>query len=750
MNTRKFKLAVILSLFGLLVLNTIKSTPSSLVHAQVLPQVTATPVLPVFIYPTNGQSLDYEGSYLFKVQPIISAQGFLWGFFQNGVMVWENLRDEGRLSTNEYAITVGSLAHSKFSLGDVEVWVRASINGQWTDATAITIHLQPGPTSTPTSTATPTRTNTPTAIPTITSTPVPGSTALPLRVPVLVLAYYPRNPSNPDYLDPTETGENNRKITDMQTNIENMILEGQSIINDATRYHGYKDANAPMYLQYFTYQKFEFFTPIPRGYFLGGTAYRPNHGQILRDLNICNYVDTNGVKEVWLYGYHSAFIVPDESKMSSKYGDVSNAVPKDEYVDSQYRLPRCNNSYVLYDFNYFRGTDTNVHNRMHQIENVIFFAENMGYPVNTSNVQGSVFWDDFAVWGDRALLSGYKASCGNTHSPPNTTNGYDYTSTQYRENNCETWNPDDSKTTYVNRNCTQWGCTELGFHKWFMQNMPGYNNGIVYAGRQMRNWWEAMYDFNGFIDAGWGLYKEIPLPTSPVFEYPVDGQTLDYEGSYLLKVQPMANAQGYLWGFFQNGVMVWENWRDENSLSSNEYSIWEGGLAHSKFVVGDVQIWVRAKINEQWTDATVITIHLRPRARLLVNYATGQPGSYFNFTGTNFPVNGVTTLIVNGRVVTNTLASDSSGNLSFQFKTEQADIGYYFVTASANPTTAFSGISGNILQATNECGTCNNASTRLALDTSAPLRLQEGVFTLINLPKGIAFTNLLYLPVVAR
>jgi len=80
---------------------------------------------------------------LFKVKAIPSAEGFLWGFFQNGVMVWENYRDEGTLSGNEYGIHPGSIAHSKFAHGDVEVWVRASINGQWTDATVITIHLQP-------------------------------------------------------------------------------------------------------------------------------------------------------------------------------------------------------------------------------------------------------------------------------------------------------------------------------------------------------------------------------------------------------------------------------------------------------------------------------------------------------------------------------------------------------------------------------------------------------------------------------
>jgi hypothetical protein len=96
----------------------------------------------------------------------------------------------------------------------------------------------------------------------------------------------------------------------------------------------------------------------------------------------------------------------------------------------------------------------------------------------------------------------------------------------------------------------------------------------------------------------------------PIFVYPVDGQTLDYEGNYLFKVEPMANAQGFLWGFFQNGEGVWENWQDEGTLSGNEYGILEDSVAHSKFVIGSVEVWVRALINGEWTEPTMIIIYL--------------------------------------------------------------------------------------------------------------------------------------------
>ncbi|MBN2257062.1 MAG: hypothetical protein JW704_04465 [Anaerolineaceae bacterium] len=449
---------------------------------------------PVFDYPVNGQSLDYNGAYLFRVLPMENATGYLWGFFQNDILVWENLRDQEQLSTHEYEISTGSPAHANFVPGDLEVWVRAFIDEQYTDATVITIHLVGTPED-----------DLRVYLPLIRKD-------LPIinRVPVLVMAYYPPDPANPLFLDPVETGWSGRLISNMQQATQDMVSAGQELISDATRYHGYKDLNAPIYLDYYTYNKIEYFVPMPRGYPLANNQYRPNYNQILSDINICNYVDGYGVKEVWIYGYHASVIVPDESKMSSKYGDISNAWPHDEAIPAQYRLPRCTNSYVMYNFTYQPGgayaIGNTIHNRMHQLENVIFYAENRGYPPNNSNVIGSLFWDDFSVYGSRASLPGYRASCGNTHSPPNTTMEYMYTSTAFADNNCESWNPNDSQTVYVNANCTQWGCSDTGFYKWFMQNAPGYNNGIVFNGKQMRNWWEAMFDFNQFIDSGRSLY----------------------------------------------------------------------------------------------------------------------------------------------------------------------------------------------------------------------------------------------------
>ncbi len=373
------------------------------------------------------------------------------------------------------------------------------------------------------------------------STPPLGTVTLPLRVPVLVLKYLPPAPNNPLLLDGTETGWgtnatiNGRTLAWWEARTDEMVQAMLPVSSDASRYHGYKDPEAPAFFDFQVEDSRSFYMPIPRGVRLGWSpfAYRPNYGQILGDLNICDYVDNRGVKEVWMYGYHSSTIEPDESRMSSRYGDISNSYPKEELISTEYRMPICNNSYVLYNYTFQPGgayaIANPIHNRIHQIENIIPFAEGPGKwpPIPEdrpdTNIPGSIFWGDFSEYiQSYTVRSSYNSSCGNAHFTPNWGNlddAYRYGITTPRTFNCESWHPDDAQTTYITAGCERWGCTDLGFYKWFMQNIPGFNSGIVYNGEQMKNWWEAMYDFNAFIDNGRSLYGSslftiiVPTPT---------------------------------------------------------------------------------------------------------------------------------------------------------------------------------------------------------------------------------------------
>ena len=103
-----------------------------------------------------------------------------------------------------------------------------------------------------------------------------------------------------------------------------------------------------------------------------------------------------------------------------------------------------------------------------------------------------------------------------------------------------------------------------------------------------------------------------------------------------------------------------------------------------------------------------------PHATLTINYASGNPGSFFTLSGANFPPDDIATIMVNTSVL-GTVPTDPAGHLIFLLSTEQADPGDYIVTATADAS----------------------SSTRFVLDLSRPLRPQEGQGTIFNVPGGI-------------
>ena len=103
----------------------------------------------------------------------------------------------------------------------------------------------------------------------------------------------------------------------------------------------------------------------------------------------------------------------------------------------------------------------------------------------------------------------------------------------------------------------------------------------------------------------------------PDMVYPVDGQTLDLEGSYMFKVKPMRGASPYLYlfGLFQDNVMVYENWRDDRQLSvGGEFAVHPDNPYHSKFHEGDLRVMIRALIGGEWSDARTLNLKLVPRS----------------------------------------------------------------------------------------------------------------------------------------
>ena len=115
---------------------------------------------------------------------------------------------------------------------------------------------------------------------------------------------------------------------------------------------------------------------------------------------------------------------------------------------------------------------------------------------------------------------GRTRGCGTTHYPPNATSDYQYNNNHYILSDIEDWKPDGTgEQTQINND--NWiknydinynfptssykGETERstigndpsgGWFIYWFQSMPGYNNGIEYNGKDLKNFWDVLYDWD--------------------------------------------------------------------------------------------------------------------------------------------------------------------------------------------------------------------------------------------------------------
>jgi len=109
--------------------------------------------------------------------------------------------------------------------------------------------------------------------------------------------------------------------------------------------------------------------------------------------------------------------------------------------------------------------------------------------------------------------------------------------------------------------------------------------------------------------------------SGPQWITPHDGDTVPYLNDLVFQVQPVDNSVGYLYGFFENGEMVWENYANEGHLDGTQYVLKKGSRGHHALGSGaqwrvswPLQIWVRGYIHQgsqyHWTEASIINVTL--------------------------------------------------------------------------------------------------------------------------------------------
>lgn len=344
--------------------------------------------------------------------------------------------------------------------------------------------------STPTQviqTSSPSPAATPTLKPSSSPKPVIKTSTGPNTINVLSIAYFPKDSSGENLNE--EITKYARSISGIHDKVSSINQQLVQNLSNGTKYHGYKNPAATPSITYNIVESKEFLEALPPSTF--GSPVQPDYKSILNRVNICDYVDNKSVRQVWLWGYHTDKIAPIESDMSmgldsksfwnhGSYGDVSNSYQIDD-------LPVCHKTYVLYNYNYQRTVAEAVHDHMHQLENIFGFA-------------------------DASLWAQFVSHCGDTHHPVNSSKDYDYQNSTQVLSNCADWKPDGSGAT-AQVDCHSWSgssCIDdggLSWYVWWMQNIPGKDNNLIYQGKPLRNWWELYLDFDKGFSAGKSLIK---------------------------------------------------------------------------------------------------------------------------------------------------------------------------------------------------------------------------------------------------
>jgi len=292
-------------------------------------------------------------------------------------------------------------------------------------------------------------------------------------------------------------------IEELDNTVYSYNIHMKHMLEERTKFRGYKDSNAEPYLGYEVVEYINVYEPMPRYIKLGGPAstWHLDYWVINERFNMQDFVDNQDVDEIWIWGYHTDEIAGWESNMSSPTtGDISNSNRDntDLQVYSQ--------TYMAYWFNYTRTP--NLHNQGHQLESIF------------SYINAPFFWEKFvgSLNGNAPI-----GRCGDTHHPPNTTEDYDYKNDTLVESDIEDWLPDGGITKMINVNT--WGAlsynwpygvippaeTEVNYYIYWMQSMPGYQNGIPYQSDFLTNWWEFIADWDTASQT-LGLYENSPSP----------------------------------------------------------------------------------------------------------------------------------------------------------------------------------------------------------------------------------------------
>ncbi len=309
------------------------------------------------------------------------------------------------------------------------------------------------------------------------------SLQVPFEIPVVVVKYFPVQDS---LIDIEVTGDWGKGLEYTRHKTDSITQRLKDFLQDASRYHGYKNPDAQPSLTYKIVKTFEFLEPLPISKKFWQTTPFTDYREIMEKIDGRYWVEDMGVKEIWLWGYHGGKVVLWESNMAGPFGDISNSNRDED------DLPVYKYTYTFYHYNYQRGLSETVEDHMHQIEAVLNYVDGRD---DTPKDQwpNLLFWGKF-VGSDKSHKI-INPGCGWAHYPPNAEKDYDWANKTYVMSDIDSWKPDGTGEK-TRMNCERWNCKSLDWFKLWMQSLPGQDNGLKYQEKSLNNWWIFIGDWD--------------------------------------------------------------------------------------------------------------------------------------------------------------------------------------------------------------------------------------------------------------
>lgn len=286
-------------------------------------------------------------------------------------------------------------------------------------------------------------------------------------------------------LDVNVTGDIDMPLAEIREHVRSSTRRILRALHMGSTYHGYKNRQAQPSLRYKIVGNYEFLEPVPV-IDHGRDVPLTDYNAIMTRVDIEQWVQERGVKQVWIWGYHGGKVGVYESNMAGPHGDISNS--HRQLSD----LPMLDKTYTVFHYNYGRGAAEAVENHTHQIEHLLNYIDGRDFTPREA-WHKLLFWGKFV--GSDVSHKIIRPGCGWTHYPPNAEQDYDWANRRYVTTDIEDWRP-DGRGKKRKLNCERWKCDALTWLVYWMQNIPGANNDLEYQGRSLSNWWWFVGDLD--------------------------------------------------------------------------------------------------------------------------------------------------------------------------------------------------------------------------------------------------------------